>query len=130
MLGHFAPLRWSRGQDQVHELFVGGEGLARGAAGVLATPLHEAAHGIASTRGIQHTSRQGRYHNARSQAIAREVGIEVLAIERGALRATTVNVAGDRSRSPSGQAQSPFPTSTIRELNLHGSRQSSSSRRI
>lgn len=76
-LGHFAASRWVRDEDEVHELFVGGEGLARGAAEVLGTLLHEASHGIATTRHIQDTSRQGRYHNARFAAIAREVGIEV-----------------------------------------------------
>lgn len=77
VLGHFAPLRWQRGADAVHELFVGGEGLARGARAVLGTLLHEAAHGIASTRGVQDTSRQGRYHNGRFRGLAVEVGIEV-----------------------------------------------------
>lgn len=76
-LGHFAPSRWMRAEDEVHELFVGGEGLERGAVGVLGTLLHEAAHGIAATREIQDTSRQGRYHNKRFQALAHEVGIEV-----------------------------------------------------
>jgi len=76
-LGHFAAARWVRNEDEVHELFVGGEGLARGAAEVLGTLLHEAAHGMATTRQIQDTSRQGRYHNAKFAAIAREVGIEV-----------------------------------------------------
>jgi hypothetical protein len=40
-------------------------GLARGAREVLATELHEAAHGLAAARGIRDTSRQSRYHNAR-----------------------------------------------------------------
>ena len=76
-LGHFAASRWVRDEDEVHELFIGGEGLARGAAEVLGTLLHEASHGIATTRRIQDTSRQGRYHNAKFAAIAREAGIEV-----------------------------------------------------
>lgn len=78
-LGHFAADRWQRGDDpaRVPELFVGGEGLRRGAADVLATLLHEAAHGLAHTRGIKDTSRQGRYHNARYQALALELGLLV-----------------------------------------------------
>ena len=32
---------------------------------VIGIVLHEAAHGVASTRGIKDTSRQGRYHNRR-----------------------------------------------------------------
>lgn len=56
-LGHFAADRWQRGDGKLPELFVGGEGLSRGSRGVLGTLLHEAAHGVASTRDIQDTSR-------------------------------------------------------------------------
>src|SRR6266700_2169878 len=61
-LGHFADRRWTVTTAERPELFVGGEGLAAGAVEVLGTLLHEAAHGLAATRGIQDTSRQGRYH--------------------------------------------------------------------
>ena len=64
------PQRWA-------EVFVGGEGLARGPADVLATLLHEAAHALAHMRGVKDTSRQGRWHNARFKALAEEVGISV-----------------------------------------------------
>ena len=76
-LGHFAAERWVRGEEAMHELFVGGEGLARGGAGVLGTLLHEAAHGAAQTRGIKDTSRQGRYHNAKFKAIAESFGLTI-----------------------------------------------------
>ncbi len=79
-LGHFAATRWTRDDDQgerLAEVFIGGEGLARGPADVLGTLLHEAAHAIAHVRGIKDTSRQGRWHNARFKALAEEVGIEV-----------------------------------------------------
>ena len=93
-LGHFAAMRWStpdqpdgevvEGQDheqstekRLPEVFVGGEGLARGPAAVLATLLHEAAHALAHVRGIKDTSRQGRWHNAKFKALAEELGIEV-----------------------------------------------------
>jgi hypothetical protein len=91
-LGHFAAGRWhttTAEQDQetaeeeprnrpgIAELFVGGEGLQRGARGVLATLLHEGAHGVAATRGIKDTSRQGRYHNRRFAALGAELGITV-----------------------------------------------------
>jgi hypothetical protein len=76
-LGHFAPDRWQRGEGRVPELFVGGEGLARGARDVLGTLLHEAAHGVATVRGIQDTSRQGRFHNTRYRALAEEMGLAV-----------------------------------------------------
>jgi hypothetical protein len=58
-------------------MFVGGEGLERGSRAVLGTLLHEAAHGAAASRGVQDTSRQGRWHNTRFRALAGELGIEV-----------------------------------------------------
>lgn len=74
-LGHFAASRWERGKDEFAELFVAGEGLARGAKAILGTLLHEAAHGVAFNRGIQDTSRNGRYHNAKFKALAEELGL-------------------------------------------------------
>lgn len=65
------------GAQGLAELFVSGEGLRRGARAVLGTLLHEAAHGVASTRGIKDTSRQGRYHNRRFAELAGELGIVV-----------------------------------------------------
>jgi hypothetical protein len=76
-LGHFAADRWQRGEGRLPELFVGGEGLARGGRDVLGTLLHEAAHGVASTRSIQDSSRQGRFHNTRFRALAEELGLAV-----------------------------------------------------
>jgi len=107
-LGHFAAMRWGSDQNdgdtdgvgdgepdqaaadrsgrgmsgRLPEVFVGGEGLARGPADVLGTLLHEAAHALAHVRGIKDTSRQGRWHNARFKALAQEVGIEVSKDER------------------------------------------------
>jgi hypothetical protein len=100
-LGHFAAMRWT--QSQTHagstdaartdtageqgakalagkafpEVFVGGEGLALGPVDVLGTLLHEAAHALAHVRRIKDTSRQGRYHNRRFQALATEIGLDV-----------------------------------------------------
>lgn len=82
-LGHFAAERWQRSSSgasdlddaRVPELFVGGEGLAAGPERVLATLLHEAAHGLAHARGVKDTSRQGRYHNTRYRDLARELGL-------------------------------------------------------
>ncbi|MBF6329795.1 hypothetical protein [Nocardia transvalensis] len=76
-LGHFAPHRWVRGDYELHELFVGGEGLNRGPVEVLCTLLHEAAHGMAVTRGMKDTSRQGRWHNRRYRDLAVELGLTV-----------------------------------------------------
>ncbi len=76
-LGHFAERRWRVATAERPELFVGGEGLAAGAVEVLGTLLHEAAHGLAAARGIQDTSRQGRYHNRRYATLAGELGLTV-----------------------------------------------------
>jgi hypothetical protein len=77
-LGHFAAGRWElSGERRVAEVFIGGEGLERGGAGVLGTQLHEAAHGLAYMRGVKDSSRQGRYHNRRFRALAEEVGLDV-----------------------------------------------------
>jgi hypothetical protein len=74
-------------------LFIGGEGLRRGALDVLATLLHEAAHGLAFTRGVKGTSRQGRYHNARYCALTTELGLDVA--ETGAIGwSSTILAAG------------------------------------
>jgi hypothetical protein len=57
---------------------------------VLGTLLHEAAHGVASTRSIQDTSRQGRFHNARFRALAGELGLAVAKTGSIGWSATTV----------------------------------------
>jgi hypothetical protein len=75
--GHYAQLRWQTAGGQLPEVLVAGEGLARGPEPVLATLLHEAAHGLADVRGIQDTSRQGRYHNRRYLALAEQLGLQV-----------------------------------------------------
>jgi hypothetical protein len=71
-------------------VLVGGEGLHRGALEVLGTLLHEAAHGLAQARGIQDTSRQGRYHNRRYVTLARQLGLEVASVKPIGWSATTV----------------------------------------
>jgi hypothetical protein len=74
--GHFADLRWQHGDTQLPEVLVSGEGLARTPTEVLVTLLHEATHGLAATRGIADTSRQGRYHNKKFAKLAAELGLE------------------------------------------------------
>ena len=90
-LGHFHAEQWGHreaGTDNAldtgaaaaqryAELFVGGEGLARQPHEIMATLLHEAAHCLAHVRGIQDTSRQGRWHNREFAKLAGEVGIHV-----------------------------------------------------
>jgi hypothetical protein len=77
-LGHFHDGKWATANEsRLPELFIGGEGLQLGPVPLLGTLLHEAAHGIASTRGVKDTSRQGRYHNTRYRDLAHELGITV-----------------------------------------------------
>ena len=74
-LGHHAPGRWNVAGEQRAEVMISGEGLRRGAPGVLGTLLHEAAHALADARGIKDTSRQGRYHNTHFKNLAGELGL-------------------------------------------------------
>lgn len=80
-LGHFAAERWiaydTKDPVGLAELFVGGEGLRRGAEPVLTTLLHEAAHGVAHVRRIKDTSRQGRYHNTRFKLLGEELSLTI-----------------------------------------------------
>ena len=77
--GHHWPERWVLGgQDQPRapELFVAGELLAAGGRAVVEVMLHEAAHALATKRGIKDTSAAGnRYHNKRFVALAAELGL-------------------------------------------------------
>ena len=52
--------------------------------------MHEAAHGLAQGRGVQDTSRQGRYHNRRYATLACELGLEVTSVQPIGWSATTV----------------------------------------
>lgn len=75
--GHFATSTWQHGTTRLSEVMISGEGLTRTPAEVMSTLLHEAAHGIADTRRIKDTSRQGRWHNQKFAAIAHEIGLDV-----------------------------------------------------
>lgn len=74
--GHFRADGWNAEEGRKHELFLAGEALAKGASQVLQTMIHEAAHTICKVRGIQDTSRQGRWHNAEFKKAAAELGLE------------------------------------------------------
>ncbi|MGH3613482.1 MAG: hypothetical protein ACRDRK_12995, partial [Pseudonocardia sp.] len=78
------------GPVRLPEVFIGGEGLVRGAADVLGTLLHEATHALAHVRDIKDTSRQGRWHNARFKALAEELGIAVTKDPRIGWSPTTI----------------------------------------
>jgi hypothetical protein len=90
--GHHAPGRWNVAGEQRAEIMISGEGLRRGAHAVLATMLHEAAHALAAARGIQDTSRQGRYHNRKFKAHAEELGITVEHDQRTGWSITTLRL--------------------------------------
>jgi hypothetical protein len=75
--GHHAPHRWNASNTEHAEVMISGEGLRRPARDILATLLHEAAHALADARGIQDTSRQGRYHNKKYARLAEELGLDV-----------------------------------------------------
>ena len=76
-LGHFVSSQWQYGTNVLSEVLISGEGLSRPVEAVLATLLHEAAHGVAFVRGVQDTSRQGRWHNKRFAQLASELGLVV-----------------------------------------------------
>lgn len=123
--GHFAALRWVQGNDQLPEVLIAGEGLARGAEAVLATLLHEAAHGLADVRKINDTSRQGRYHNRRFAALARELGLDVAEAGSIGWSATTLSEAARLEyRRELGRLQAALTLSRRGELGGKGRRKS------
>ena len=77
--GHHWPERWvleGRDGQRTPELFVAGELLSAGGRAVLEVMLHEAAHALATWRGIKDTSAAGsRYHNKRFVALGAELGL-------------------------------------------------------
>lgn len=89
-LGHHAPGRWNVAGIQHAEVMISGEGLRRSPVEVLGTLLHEAAHALADARGVQDTSRQGRYHNIRFAQLAQELGLKVDTNSRLGWSTTTV----------------------------------------
>jgi hypothetical protein len=76
-LGHSRQAAGAPPTATARSAFVAGEGLDRSAGDVLGTLLHEASHAIASERRLHETSRQGRYHNRRFNAVAEELGLAV-----------------------------------------------------
>lgn len=74
--GHFAPIRWQHGDNQLAEVLISGEGLQRSVEEVFTTLLHEAAHALGHVRDIKNTSRQGRWHNEKFAELAKELGLD------------------------------------------------------
>jgi len=91
--GHYAEGRWasrSKKDSKTPEVLISGEGFQRGGVEVMGTLLHEAAHGIAATRKLQDTSRDGRYHNKVFKQLAEELGLAVEKQGTRGLAATSV----------------------------------------
>ncbi len=125
-LGHFAPDRWQRGDGRLPEMFIGGEGLARGPVPVLGTLLHEATHGLAAARKIQDTSRQGRYHNGRFRVLATEMGITVVKVRSIGWSETTVpDTTARRYRAELRRLEAAI--TAYRHAERHGGRNRASS---
>lgn len=80
--GHFRADGWKVREEgaavsaSMHEMFMAGETLAKGAKQVLQTMLHEGAHTLCRVRKIQDTSRQGRWHNKDFRKAAEEMGLQ------------------------------------------------------
>ena len=102
--GHHAPGRWNVAGEQLTEIMISGEGLRRTARDVLATLLHEAAHALAHARGLNDTSRQGRYHNTKFRACAEEVGLAVEHDDNFGWSVTTITPATELAYASQLQA--------------------------
>ncbi len=125
LLGHLAPDRWEPADGRGalrHELLIAGEGLARGPVDVFTTALHEAAHALALAREIADTSRDGRYHNKRYQALAEELGLDVQRGTRTGWSETTLT-AETRAR------YQPVIDELDRAITLHRLREPASAKR-
>ena len=93
--GHFGAGRWiATDGERRGEVLIAAELLAHGPIAILGTLTHEAAHALAHARGIQDTSRQGRYHNDRYRQIATGLGLVVAKDDR---YGWTITHMGDRA---------------------------------
>lgn len=89
--GHFASSRWEvKGGHRLSEIMISAEGLERPPREVLATLVHEGAHGLNFARGIKDHSDSGRYHNMEFKKTAEELGLQVEQAERGGWTITTL----------------------------------------
>lgn len=77
VLGWYTPAKvWENGKEEMNEICLVAENLQRGKMQILQTLLHEAIHHYANIKGIQETSRGGRWHNKRFKALAEQFGME------------------------------------------------------
>jgi hypothetical protein len=75
--GHYARSRWTVEEHQLPEIMISAEGLKRPPRDVLGTLIHEAAHGIAATAGVDDVDKKGKYHNRVFRNVAEELGLQV-----------------------------------------------------
>ena len=76
--GHYGQSSWTtRDNGSLDEVHISSHILNEGPASVLETLLHEGCHSAGMTRGVQTTSRQGRYHNHYFALLAVEFGLVV-----------------------------------------------------
>lgn len=99
-LGHWWQSQWVADGAARGEVLLAGEALHLPADQVFEILVHEAAHGINSTRSVKDTSRGGRYHNQRFKATAAEVGLKVQRMDpygwaRTSLRPETIERYAD-----------------------------------
>jgi hypothetical protein len=124
--GHFAAGRWQHDDATLPELFVSGEGLQRGALELLGTLLHEAAHGVAVTREIKDTSRQGRYHNRKFKEIGAELGLVLTEdIKRGWSTTTVPPTTAERYKATLGTLAAALVAYRHAEVHTPGKKKSS-----
>lgn len=74
--GHYTPSTvWKGPKNAFHEINIGAENLNRPMANTIATLVHEMVHMYCDLKGIQDTSRGGRYHNKlfKAEAEARDL---------------------------------------------------------
>ena len=88
--GHFAHSRWDVNGVKLPEIMISAEGLRRPPREVLATLVHEAAHGVSFSRGIQDTSRKGSFHNWNFRKAAEELGLVVTKVAKIGFSDTTL----------------------------------------
>jgi hypothetical protein len=73
LLGHFAKNTWGSEEQEIHEVLLVAENLSRTAEEIFTTLLHEAVHGIATSRGIKDVS--GSRHNKKFALLCESVGM-------------------------------------------------------
>jgi hypothetical protein len=83
MRGQHCTNVWKVGDVYLAEITIFGERFFDGAAQVMQTLLHEAAHALAQVREIKDTSNKGRFHNKKFVLLAEEVGLEAPAESGG-----------------------------------------------